>query len=101
MYSSVRSAPDIVFDVRHVTRRFGGLTAVDRVSFSVAQGECVSIIGPNGAGKSTLFNLLTGADMPDDGIVRFDGEDVTGYAPEKLASSALRARSSMAGCSAI
>ncbi|MFM0520319.1 ABC transporter ATP-binding protein [Caballeronia jiangsuensis] len=79
------TTPAILFDVRRVTRRFGGLTAVDGVSFSVAQGECVSVIGPNGAGKSTLFNLLTGADMPDEGVVRFDGEDVTGYAPEQLA----------------
>jgi branched-chain amino acid transport system ATP-binding protein len=55
------------------------------VSFDVAQGECVSVIGPNGAGKSTLFNLLAGTDKPDDGIVRFDGEDVTGYPPDDLA----------------
>ncbi|MGA3252014.1 MAG: ABC transporter ATP-binding protein [Paraburkholderia sp.] len=77
---------DILFDVRRVTRRFDGLTAVDGVSLSVARGECVSVIGPNGAGKSTLFNLLTGIDVPDDGIVRFDGEDVTGFSPERLAA---------------
>jgi branched-chain amino acid transport system ATP-binding protein len=77
--------PGILFDVRRVTRRFDGLTAVNEVSFSVAAGECVSVIGPNGAGKSTLFNLLSGTDAPDDGIVRFDGEDVTGFAPEQLA----------------
>jgi len=85
MSDTAMTTPAILFDVRRVTRRFGGLTAVDGVSFSVAQGECVSVIGPNGAGKSTLFNLLTGADMPDEGVVRFDGEDVTGYAPEQLA----------------
>lgn len=75
----------ILFDVRRVTRRFGGLTAVNEISLNVAAGECVSVIGPNGAGKSTLFNLLAGTDRPDDGIVRFDGEDVTGYAPDELA----------------
>jgi len=82
---SSSASRDILFDVRRVTRRFDGLTAVDRVSLSVAVGECVSVIGPNGAGKSTLFNLLAGTDRPDDGIVRFDGEDVTGFAPEALA----------------
>ncbi|MFM0739642.1 ABC transporter ATP-binding protein [Paraburkholderia xenovorans] len=77
---------DILFDVRSVTRRFGGLVAVDEVNLSIARGECVSVIGPNGAGKSTLFNLLTGVDTPDSGVVRFDGEDVTGMAPEQLAA---------------
>jgi branched-chain amino acid transport system ATP-binding protein len=75
----------ILFDVRRVTRRFGGLTAVNEISLSVAAGECVSVIGPNGAGKSTLFNLLAGTDRPDGGIVRFDGEDVTGFAPDEFA----------------
>jgi branched-chain amino acid transport system ATP-binding protein len=79
-------APEVLFDVRNVTRRFDGLTAVGGVSFSISRGECVSVIGPNGAGKSTLFNLLAGADMPDEGVVRFDGEDVTGFAPETLAA---------------
>ncbi len=85
MTTSSSPARAILFDVRRVTRRFEGLTAVDQVSLSVAANECVSVIGPNGAGKSTLFNLLAGTDRPDDGIVRFDGEDVTGYAPEELA----------------
>jgi branched-chain amino acid transport system ATP-binding protein len=83
---TVANHPDILFDVRRVTRRFGGLAAVDEVSLSVARGECVSVIGPNGAGKSTLFNLLTGIDTPDSGEVRFGGEDVTGMAPERLAA---------------
>jgi branched-chain amino acid transport system ATP-binding protein len=86
MTSSSTSATDILFDVRRVTRRFGGLVAVDEVNLSVARGECVSVIGPNGAGKSTLFNLLTGIDTPDSGSVRFGGEDVTGMAPERLAA---------------
>jgi branched-chain amino acid transport system ATP-binding protein len=80
------TSPDILFDLRRVTRRFDGLTAVADVSFSVARGECVSVIGPNGAGKSTLFNLLSGADVPDEGVIRFDGEDVTGFAPERFAA---------------
>ncbi|MDR6419176.1 branched-chain amino acid transport system ATP-binding protein [Paraburkholderia phenoliruptrix] len=86
MTSFSSGAADILFDVRRVTRRFGGLVAVDEVNLSVARGECVSVIGPNGAGKSTLFNLLTGIDTPDSGSVRFGGEDVTGMAPERLAA---------------
>ena len=86
MTSSLPRGTDILFDVRRVTRRFGGLVAVDEVNLSVARGECVSVIGPNGAGKSTLFNLLTGIDIPDSGVVKFAGEDVTGMAPERLAA---------------
>jgi branched-chain amino acid transport system ATP-binding protein len=86
MKHAPRSNHNIMLDVRHVTRRFDGLTAVDGVCLSVARGECVSVIGPNGAGKSTLFNLLTGMDVPDDGEVRLDGEDVTGRSPEGLAA---------------
>ena len=86
MSTNAKPEADILFDVRNVTRRFDGLTAVAGVSLSIARGECVSVIGPNGAGKSTLFNLLAGADMPNEGVIRFDGEDVTGYAPEELAA---------------
>ncbi|RZF27320.1 ABC transporter ATP-binding protein [Paraburkholderia sp. UYCP14C] len=86
MTSSLPRGTEILFDVRRVTRRFGGLVAVDEVNLSVARGECVSVIGPNGAGKSTLFNLLTGIDTPDAGVVKFAGEDVTGMAPEQLAA---------------
>jgi branched-chain amino acid transport system ATP-binding protein len=86
MSDSSLHSRDILFDVRRVTRRFDGLTAVDGVSLSLARGECISVIGPNGAGKSTLFNLLTGMDTPDEGEVRLDGEDVTGTSPERLAA---------------
>lgn len=62
--------------VSHVTKRFGGLTAVDDVSFEVFEGSIKAIIGPNGAGKSTLFNLLTGFDRPDSGEATFRGESL-------------------------
>ena len=64
---------------------FGGLKAVDDVSFSVNSGEIVSVIGPNGAGKTTLFNMISGVYMPRSGRVRLNGEDVTGFSPHLLA----------------
>jgi branched-chain amino acid transport system ATP-binding protein len=74
-----------LLSLRGVTRRFGGLTAVDGVDLDLAKGELVSIIGPNGAGKTTLFNLVTGLDAPDEGKVCLDDEDITGLSPESLA----------------
>ena len=67
-----------LLEVRGVTRRFAGLVANDSVSFSVDEGEIVSLIGPNGAGKSTLFGCITGFLRPDAGQVLFDGNDITG-----------------------
>jgi branched-chain amino acid transport system ATP-binding protein len=75
-----------LLEVRGVTRRFDGLTAVDQIDLSIATGQLVSVIGPNGAGKSTLFNLITGLDTPDGGSVQFDGRDVTGVRPDLLAA---------------
>ena len=75
-----------LLEVRDITRRFGGLTAVDAVSLTIAPGELVSVIGPNGAGKSTLFNVITGLDTPDAGRVTFDGRNITGTRPERLAA---------------
>ena len=75
-----------MLEIRGLTRRFGGLTAVDAVDIDVAEHEFVSIIGPNGAGKTTLFNLATGLDEADAGTVRLEGRDVTGFSPEKLAA---------------
>lgn len=64
--------------VRALTRRFGGLVAVDAVSFDVHEGTIKALIGPNGAGKSTLFNCLTGFDTPNEGSVTFDGREMVG-----------------------
>jgi branched-chain amino acid transport system ATP-binding protein len=74
-----------LLSLRGLTRRFGGLIAVDGIDLDLAPGQLVSIIGPNGAGKTTLFNLVTGLDQSDEGEVRLDGNDITGLAPEKLA----------------
>jgi branched-chain amino acid transport system ATP-binding protein len=78
-----------LLSLRGLTRRFGGLTAVDRIDLDLAKGDLVSIIGPNGAGKTTLFNLVTGLDRPDAGEVRLDGQVVTGHSPEKMAAGGL------------
>ena len=63
---------------------FGGLRAVDDVSFEARPGEIFTIIGPNGAGKTTLFNMISGVYTPSDGTVLLDGRDVTGFAPHRL-----------------
>jgi branched-chain amino acid transport system ATP-binding protein len=68
---------------------FGGVRAVDDVSFSVSAGEIFSVIGPNGAGKTTLFNLVSGVYRADCGRVSLNGQDVTGLPPEKLATKGL------------
>ena len=64
--------------VEGLTKRFGGLVAVNEVSFTVPPGRVMSIVGPNGAGKTTMFNLITGLLAPDRGEVFFDGRRVTG-----------------------
>jgi branched-chain amino acid transport system ATP-binding protein len=71
--------------VRELTKRFGGLVAVDRVTFDVEPGEIFTIIGPNGAGKSTLFKLMTGFLRPTSGRVLFADQDVTGLAAHAIA----------------
>ncbi|MGZ8450031.1 MAG: ABC transporter ATP-binding protein [Candidatus Deferrimicrobiaceae bacterium] len=67
-----------------ITKRFGGLTAVEDISFNVKEGEILSIIGPNGAGKSTLFNCVTGFYRPDAGKVLFRGKDITTASAHKI-----------------
>jgi branched-chain amino acid transport system ATP-binding protein len=78
-----------LLQVRNVTRRFGGLTAVDDVSFDVHEGTIKALIGPNGAGKSTLFNALTGFDRPDEGSVCFDGAELVGRKPREVVQAGL------------
>ena len=70
-----------VLQVTNIRKQFGGLTAVDGVSFSVNEGEILGIIGPNGSGKSTLFNCVLGQLKPTEGEVRVDGQLVTGLRP--------------------
>ena len=74
-----------ILDVQELTKRFGGLTAVNSVSFSVKEGAILSVIGPNGAGKSTLFKLICSFVTPTSGQVKFNGQTITGRPPHEVA----------------
>ena len=74
-----------ILSVEGVTKRFGGFVAIDRISFSLRQGELVSIIGPNGAGKTTLFNMLTGQVTPTAGNVLWQGRSINRLPPHRRA----------------
>ena len=73
------------FSVDRLSISFGGLMAVDNVSFDVEPGSIFSIIGPNGAGKTTIFNCISGLYKPDKGAVLFKGEDIVGLKPHEVA----------------
>ena len=81
--------PQPLLEAREVTVRFGGLTAVDRVSASFGKGELVGIIGPNGAGKTTFFNAITGVTAPSSGRLVAGGHDLTGRGPHRYAAHGL------------
>ncbi|MBI3090720.1 MAG: ABC transporter ATP-binding protein [Candidatus Tectomicrobia bacterium] len=74
----------VILQVEKVAKRFGGLLAVDDVSFSLDEGEILGLIGPNGAGKTTLFNLLTGFLQPESGRIHFRGADITRLPPHAI-----------------
>jgi branched-chain amino acid transport system ATP-binding protein len=74
----------VLLEVRDLGKSFGGLRAVDALSFSLGEGEILGLIGPNGAGKSTVFNLINGIYPPDDGQVKFRGSDISGEAPFRV-----------------
>jgi len=70
-----------LLQVSNLTKSFGGLIAVNDVSFTVNSGEIIGMVGPNGSGKTTVFNLITGFLRPDRGLVKFDNVDITGWSP--------------------
>jgi branched-chain amino acid transport system ATP-binding protein len=74
-----------ILEIQGITRRFGGLIAVNNVSFSIEKGEIVAVIGPNGAGKSTLFKLISSFVPPSSGKVLFNGQKITGLPPHEVA----------------
>ena len=71
--------------VEHVSKRFGGLLALDRASFSADGGRITALIGPNGAGKTTLFSIIAGSLPPDQGRIVYDGVTIEGERPHRLA----------------
>ena len=74
----------ILLEVRSVTKRFGGVVAVDNVSFSVGVGEILGLMGANGAGKTTMFSLIAGNQRPDDGSILLDGVPIHGMRPDMI-----------------
>lgn len=76
----------ILLEARGVTKRFGGLTAVDHMEFVMEKGRMYSIIGPNGAGKTTFFNTLTGIYKPEEGQILFNGKSIVGLRPDQIAA---------------
>ena len=78
-----------MIEVSGIHKIFGGLVAIDNLSFSVKENEIFSIIGPNGAGKTTLFNILSGVYKPDTGKILFEGKDITGLKPHVVAQKGL------------
>jgi branched-chain amino acid transport system ATP-binding protein len=78
-----------LLEVAGASKRFGGLQALEEVSFAIAPREIYGLIGPNGAGKTTLFNLLTGVYAPDAGAFRFSAKDITGLPPHQIAAAGI------------
>jgi branched-chain amino acid transport system ATP-binding protein len=72
-----------LLEVQGVSKRFGGLQALNRVSLHLREGEILGLIGPNGAGKTTLFNVINGVYRPEEGRVIFCGRDITGRPPTR------------------
>ena len=78
-----------VLEIAHVTKRFGGITALDDVSFALREGEVLGLIGPNGSGKTTLFDIISGYQQPDDGRIGYEGVDITDLRPDERAERKL------------
>ena len=73
-----------LLEVKNITKSFGGLVAVNDLSFSLDKGHIMGLIGPNGAGKTTAFNMISGFYQPDEGSVHFNGDNVTGLRPDQI-----------------
>ncbi len=77
---------ELMIDVQHMTKRFGGLTAVRDVNLQIPRGSIASLIGPNGAGKTTFFNCVTGFYNPEEGDILYKGRSIAGLSPDKIAA---------------
>jgi branched-chain amino acid transport system ATP-binding protein len=77
---------ETLLEIKNLTHRFGGLTAVSDLNFNITKGEIVGLIGPNGAGKTTVFNLVSGFYVPSEGDILYKGERINGLKPHEIAS---------------
>jgi ABC-type branched-subunit amino acid transport system ATPase component len=84
MSATAPASTDIILDVRNVSKRFGGIQAVNDASLRIEPGKVTGVIGPNGSGKSTMFNLITGLDKPDTGQIIYKGQDIPGKEPHVI-----------------
>ena len=82
--ASPADAMGVILEARGITKRFGGLTALDSIDFTLEEGHIASIIGPNGAGKTTFFNVFTGIYVPEEGVVTFKGTPLLGKRPDQI-----------------
>ena len=73
-----------LLEVRNITMQFGGVRAIDNLSFKIKEGQVYGLIGPNGAGKTTIFNIITGNYFPTEGSILFGGDDITGTKPHRV-----------------
>lgn len=80
---------EVILKVDNVVKRFGGIVAVNKVTFEVSKGEILGLVGPNGAGKTTLFNCITGVYRPEEGHIYFMNEEITGLPPHKIAKKGI------------
>ena len=87
-----------LLETRAITKRFGGLTALNKVDFQLEEAQIASIIGPNGAGKTTLFNVLTGIYHPEEGEATFKGRSFWDFVPTRSPPWGSAARSRTFGC---
>ena len=77
------------FEIKNLSKSFGGLTAIDQLSFQVERNTIFSIIGPNGAGKSTIFNCINGLYKPEEGEINFKGQSLRGFRPDQVAKKGI------------
>jgi branched-chain amino acid transport system ATP-binding protein len=88
-----------LLEVKDVSRRFGGIVALDEVSFEVGEGEIVGLIGPNGAGKTTAFNVITRLYRPDSGDLNFEGETLLSTPPHRVVARGIARTFRTSSCS--
>ena len=88
-----------LLDVREISVRFGGIVALDQLSFTIDEGQICGLIGPNGAGKTTMFNVVSRIYDPTAGDILFDGIDLLDLPPHRMPGSASTARSRTSPCS--